>query len=363
MGIIRFLLAIAVVTSHSNQILGSRFISGSIAVQSFFIISGFYISLILNEKYTDKNKSYVLYITNRILRILPLYWTVLFCIVCLSVCIGLISNGETYFALNQIFAISENIKAFFLAMLTNVFVVGQDIIMFLNLEKDTNTIAFTGNFTQEALPLYVLLLIPQAWSLSIEILYYTIAPLLVRRKIFVICIIIFLSLMLRLYIYNILNLKNDPWTYRFFPTELMFFLFGSISYSLYKFIAKKSLYYTQIFLLCTTCMLTIFFGYIPKITTPYSHFTINEITYLLLLTSAVPFLFILTKNTRIDRTIGELSYPIYLVHVCIITIVSKQQSIISSPLCIILISTISALLLHYIVAKPIERYRQSRLLV
>ena len=50
MGLIRFLLAIAVIIVHSTPILGNN-LGADIAVLSFFIISGFYMAMILNEKY------------------------------------------------------------------------------------------------------------------------------------------------------------------------------------------------------------------------------------------------------------------------------------------------------------------------
>src|SRR5450759_4624800 len=74
MGIIRVLLALSVVAAHFGGIWNLRFVGGQVAVQSFYIISGFYMSLILNEKYVGKNKSYKLFITNRFLRLYPIYW-------------------------------------------------------------------------------------------------------------------------------------------------------------------------------------------------------------------------------------------------------------------------------------------------
>jgi peptidoglycan/LPS O-acetylase OafA/YrhL len=77
MGLLRFILAIGVVFSHTGMAWGFTTLGGSIAVQAFYIISGFYIALILNEKYIDQNNSYKLFITNRFLRIYPIYWLVL----------------------------------------------------------------------------------------------------------------------------------------------------------------------------------------------------------------------------------------------------------------------------------------------
>ena len=46
MGVIRFLLACGIVLCHSSLIFGYTPLSGSLAVQCFYIISGFYMSLI-----------------------------------------------------------------------------------------------------------------------------------------------------------------------------------------------------------------------------------------------------------------------------------------------------------------------------
>src|SRR5258708_5802533 len=78
MGLFRLLFALSVVTAHSGPILGSSLIGGKMAVQGFFILSGFYMSLILKKKYSKKKNAYKLFITNRILRIYPTYFVVLF---------------------------------------------------------------------------------------------------------------------------------------------------------------------------------------------------------------------------------------------------------------------------------------------
>lgn len=44
---------------------------GKIAVELFYIISGFYIALILDNKYKDSIR---LFYTNRLLKIFPTYW-------------------------------------------------------------------------------------------------------------------------------------------------------------------------------------------------------------------------------------------------------------------------------------------------
>ncbi|MCF8321913.1 MAG: acyltransferase family protein [Flavobacterium sp.] len=77
MGFLRFILAISVVLAHSSSIYGFGLVGGKTAVQAFYIISGFYMTLILNEKYIGNNNSYKLFITNRFLRLYPIYWIIL----------------------------------------------------------------------------------------------------------------------------------------------------------------------------------------------------------------------------------------------------------------------------------------------
>ena len=68
MGSIRLLLARAVVFSHATA-CGISMVPGHVAVQAFFIVSGFYMSLILNEKH--KNRSALVFDSNRFLRFFP----------------------------------------------------------------------------------------------------------------------------------------------------------------------------------------------------------------------------------------------------------------------------------------------------
>ena len=68
---------------------------GEIAVELFFIISGFYMSLILNEKYNTPDKILIFY-KNRFLKLFPIYWTVLiFTITLFVVSYFLLEKGST----------------------------------------------------------------------------------------------------------------------------------------------------------------------------------------------------------------------------------------------------------------------------
>jgi len=72
MGIIRVALALAVVLSHLPPAT-FHFVSGGVAVQAFFIISGFYMALVLSSKYSSTS----LFYSNRLLRLMPSYFVMM----------------------------------------------------------------------------------------------------------------------------------------------------------------------------------------------------------------------------------------------------------------------------------------------
>src|SRR4051794_14358576 len=77
MGVLRLLLALAVVVTHLGGVaFGYRPILGPDAVQAFYAISGFYMALVLDTKYGTSLKAVRLFWQNRYLRLAPTYWIV-----------------------------------------------------------------------------------------------------------------------------------------------------------------------------------------------------------------------------------------------------------------------------------------------
>lgn len=358
MGLLRFLLAITVAIAHSSPIFGIDMVGGKIAVQAFYIISGFYMTLILNEKYIGASNSYRLFLSNRLLRLYPIYWAVLLWVIIYSVINAFYTNGNDWGSLDfyNVHKNSLNLGSFLFLMLTNIFLVFQDVVVFLGLDTSTGNFFFTSDFWTTKPLVWKFLLIPQAWTIGLEIMFYAIAPFLVKRKIKIILALIFASILLRCFIYFGLNLRHDPWTYRFFPTELVFFLSGTAAYHLYKkyqTLDIKTIYLKIIWLLILS--FTILFGKI--------NFPLKEFFYLLSFFIVLPFVFILTKNNKKDMFIGELSYPIYITHFLFITILQP----LNIPhwgglgLKVCFLSIVSAILLNEFVGKRIEKIRQARI--
>jgi peptidoglycan/LPS O-acetylase OafA/YrhL len=79
MGLVRLLLALAVVAAHAGPPGGVAWLEmtgGPASVQCFYVISGFYMALILNEKYVGPG-SYGVFVRSRLWRLLPMFFVVL----------------------------------------------------------------------------------------------------------------------------------------------------------------------------------------------------------------------------------------------------------------------------------------------
>src|ERR1700692_3494890 len=74
MGLLRLILALAVVVDHAPQSFSLKLVPGDVAVEMFFMISGFYMALILSTRYDTGNRSGIgaFYIA-RSLRLWPAY--------------------------------------------------------------------------------------------------------------------------------------------------------------------------------------------------------------------------------------------------------------------------------------------------
>jgi len=314
MGMIRVLLALFVVVAHTETFFDFSFTGGQVAVELFFIISGFYMTMILNEKYIGEG-SYLPFIKNRFLKIYPMYWAVLlFTVIAFIVLLLAFHNDEGFrFYVDNFYTL--DIKTILFIFSSNLLIFGQDIMMFLGIDQ-VGSLIFTNDFSQTSPYLYQSLFIPQAWTLGIELTFYLIAPFIVRRSISFIFLLIFLSLIIRFFIYTNLNLTNDPWVHRFFLSELGLFLFGTLAYHVYKkYNIENKFFLSGIYMVILLNL--ILYEFI------YKDVELLNNWYLYILFSiSLAYIFQLFKNSRIDSIIGEFSYPIYLSHVAVMGMVN-----------------------------------------
>jgi peptidoglycan/LPS O-acetylase OafA/YrhL len=375
MGLFRLYLAFCVVATHSEPICGVRFHGGREAVQIFFIISGFYMQLVLaGGKYTSVANFY----KSRAIRIYYPYYCILIGVILISVACGL-TTGH-YLSLSSFIA-AENYGqfGFYFASLSNFTLFFQDWIMFLE-HPLGGSFGLTSKFCSSAHPLWHLLWIPQAWSVGLELTFYLLAPFAVRR-----CSSSFLfftlicSFIARIATYRLLGNAADPWTYRFFPFELSHFLMGILaarhlsrfdrffpSFSRLAHASNKVLLYITI---ATVLFCTLF---VHQVLFQVSALSIRdlfpgaaEVLYLMSMSIwsiIIIILFAVSKDLSLDRSLGELSYPVYLVHLVVIDFVSTVgQGWVEKPMIgdvSAFMSLIVAVILYLTIFRRFERSRQ-----
>ncbi len=363
MGIIRLLLALSVVVSHCGNIGIFSFIGGRTAVESFYIISGFYMSLIINEKYIGKNNSFKLFITNRFLRLYPIYWTVLIITTLVYIACGLIFKNHYYPTFCLYGTVFPNVGSFFYLILTNIIIFGQDLVMFMGINPVNGHLYLTTNFWNTNPQLWLFMLVPQAWTLGIELTFYLIAPFIIKRGLKLVVPLIILSLLLRFYLYNFQNLNFDPWTYRFFPTEIFFFLLGYLSYRLsvkLKTLPVKKIHGYLVLVLIIS--LTFIYPWIPETQFSFSLFQLKDILYFAFIAMGMPVLFTVFKKSKLDNKIGELSYPVYISHMLVYFVLTTLPFyFLRNGIWAAVATIIFSFILNRFIAEPIEKYRQSRL--
>jgi peptidoglycan/LPS O-acetylase OafA/YrhL len=361
MGLLRLILALNVVIAHAGgDLFKVKSVGGVIAVETFFIISGFYMSLILSGKYKGADK-YGLFITNRLLRLFPIYFVVLI--------LSVFAYFLTYKYAGQGFIAgfwAENMPKLSLSSLIIVFVtsftlIGQEIFCFTGINPHTGNLFLSANFINETFQPFRFMFVPQAWTLSLELMFYFIAPFLINLRKRYIFMIITASLAARFITYGF-GYTNDPWCYRFFPFEVAFFLVGVLCYKLYeqyKLINIPKKVATAI--LISLFAYIILFQYIPAVLWLKKWFLYAAMVVLL------PILFKISKNNKIDRYIGELSYPVYICHVLVIDMLSlvfKPNFLFFSyscrPLLAIILTIALSMLLNRFIADPVEKFRQQR---
>lgn len=354
MGTIRFLLAIAILCVHSTPLYGNYLSIGEVALETFFVMSGFYMALVLTEKYTRKRDFYLA----RFLRIYPTY----FIIVALTA-VGSIAHGSGEIASGRAWPIAAydtwrsqwselSAIAILYLFLTNLLLVGQDIVMFLTLNGGELT--WTSDFAATPLPAWKFLFNPPAWSISLEIVFYLLAPFVVRRNALLLTALLVASLGLKVVLATAYGLAHDPWSYRFFPSETSLFILGIFGYRFYSkyrevFATSRAVHAAAVALFCVWIAWIVFYN---EVQVPY-----KGTGFLVYSAIALPFVFTLVMRSRVDQFLGDLSYPIYLSHYPIILVViqwTNNEGIYVAPLAVAF-----SIVYQVFVANKIERYRHA----
>lgn len=341
MGIIRLLLALAVVGAHSNSHPLLKFVGGEVAVQAFFMISGFYMAMIVGSYKTKKD-----FWISRYLRLYPIY------IVCALMTLILVQGVKSY--IGNIDKLPGSAIVFL--SITNITIFFQDITMFLGVNNDT--LSFVKHFGQSFPPLYQLLLLPQGWSLGLELSFYALAPFLLKKSIRTLVIVLFISELIRILLIGI-GYSADPWSYRFFPSELSIFLLGSLAYKFYEL--NKVSIHRSAFSDMGFAFILLFIISFPYIQTEYQT---KKIVFMISLAFLIGNIFSITKNSKIDNFIGMLSYPIYICHLLVLgyflpklNLPNPDGGFFTSLIAYMVVISFS-IVLYFLIEKPVDSFRR-----
>lgn len=310
---------------------------GVVAVEAFYVISGFLIALVLVEKYEGH---LLLFYSNRMLRIYPIYWA---CLVLYVVVNVLIVNGWMYTAAdlpstNTLWWTQHHpigaAESAAIALL-NVFIVGQDIVH--------------GGFGDPRdLYYHHFIYVKVAWTVAVELSFYAIAPFVVRR-VWLVAVLLVLSLAAQCWF--LARYDMHPMDIQLFPLALWCFMAGALSYHGY---AKlKALQHQPMlsFYAVGATLVTL------ALTATYNSFAIPRLAYLAAVAICLPGVVLLGRRNRWDGSLGELSYPLYLIHplAAIVILPGAWAEFVAIP---------GVLVLSWLVVRgverPIERFRQRR---
>jgi peptidoglycan/LPS O-acetylase OafA/YrhL len=306
LGLLRILLAICVLSGHSGSPLAHlRWLEGDLAVEIFFVISGFYMQLILSTRYTKAKlgKTWVFqFYKARYFRLLPTYllWSLI------VAAAGLVLPTSTPYSIwHVVWGLSNtggNLLFKIFLCFTNASMLLQDVTMFFAVHN--GQIHWSADFRNSDALLYRGLTVPPAWSLGIELSFYFIAPYLLRLRSRWLLIGSCFCLAAKVIATSALHL-GDPWTYRFFPFELGYFLLGALAFR-YRH-SLDSIVPKHIGKYCVYPLVIAFATMRVPVLLP-------SLVYPISLACILPFLFRMTSSIRTDRFIGELSYPFYIFH-------------------------------------------------
>lgn len=284
--LIRVFLAIIVFIEHIDvlsQINGflviSKIVNAGIAVDSFFVVSGFLIFMSFESSSSIKS-----YFLKRIKRILPAYVVVVLFCAFLFAFLSSASFGE-YFNFTWIKYVFFN-------------------LLFLNFIQPTLPHVFENNFMQA--------INGSLWTIKIEVMFYISVPIiwifLSRYNKIIVITLIYMGAVVYSELFSFLADKYNTKIFlileKQLPGQLAFFISGALLYYYYNFFHKKS------FIILIVAILALF---LHKFFDLYVIYPIALAIVIIYFTSIFKYLGNFGKY-------GDLSYGIYIWHFPIIQI-------------------------------------------
>lgn len=331
-GILRYLLALMVVQTHLWKAAPW---AGNYAVFTFFVLSGYLMTLVLHERYSFDPAGVMRFLANRALRIYPPYWIVL-----------PLAAYAAYHAPHLASAVHRHyaLPATDILWLKNILIIGAD-----HPTKST-------------------LVIP-AWSLHIELVFYGLMALGLSRNRATVFLWFAAGLAYTVYMAMLHPTEYQFWYYRYFPLQA-----GSLAFS-----AGAAVYYLRGrvslrpgIAFAVTAFAAAFMSGAGVIWSDADALYLQgfyislSLGFLAVLALAGVDASSLPGPLRsIDRLLGDLSYPIFLCHVPVGALVlwAHGGGVFPNTALFFIISLavshLFAWALHAAVERPLGRLRDS----
>jgi peptidoglycan/LPS O-acetylase OafA/YrhL len=355
-GYLRMLLALTVAVGHLQSGLYEAsdrtiiFVGAIVAVKLFFIISGFYMAMIFHKHYATTQ----MFLVSRAARLFPAYWlTMAFCVAAAlwfqRPNVGPFIDLDFWYFVRSPAALS-------LFTLSNVTFLGIDFSFIVCLQTSP-AVHFALTWNAQCPEGYQILVqnnvVPPAWTLSLEWYFYLLVPLFCYLNVRRLALIAGCSFLLTILIAVFANF--NPWYRALFPAELYLFLLGFLAFRLKDFIPKT------VGGTCAALVIFVIFAYQHIPIFDWQNPAGMNFALYFAFALALPTLFEIGSLIPGERVAGDLSYPIYICHAAVETVIRalglhEQLSLfawISANVLVVIMA--SALLL--LATAPIERFR------
>lgn len=350
MGLFRLLLASTIMLGHFVRFYPKHLpylMLGWASVPAFYIASGFLITLVLRERYHER---FWLFYTNRALRIFPLYWVTLLLFLAVNwlVAGGYLPGPHEHTGTNAIYWWRQHDSelgplAMIMMIFSNVAIFGQDWMLFIG--------KWPHIFTRDSFYHFFMYVGP-AWTIEVEFVFYAIAPFVVLRHVKWTIAVLTASLLARLIAVTALGFSAYSNAYDFPPFEMAFFMGGSLAYRAYAYLRSQKSEWIATYSYAATlliALLSILYLFIP----------VARPIYLVTACACLPGIVLLGRRNPFDNFLGELSYPIYLLHPIFTIFVIPGTGL--SPEIIAVAGTVSlSAFLVLAIDRPLEVFRHRR---
>lgn len=238
-----------------------------------------------------------------------------------------LSGGESPLA--AFFASPLMVGEKLLLGLANLVGLGQDAFFLLRVED--GHLVWTGHFNaQDPAGAFQFAVIPAAWSLSLELVFYAIAPFIARRPAWQVGALAAFSLGLRAWGVRH-GFVGDPFEARFFPFELLLFLLGILAYKAWAAGRERWDGPAGKALAIATFALILAWPWWSRGWPADEFFTPPRLFLPGTLAYTLPAIHDWSRSSRVDHTIGELSFPTYLGHTLVYGLLSGVPALRAQP--------------------------------